>query len=161
MDKNKKGAGSWDPPPPLGASSVMKCTIGVFLFKKNSKRSEAKNFYGIIKTQWFYYGTHPVTCAPCSLNYFLLLPGHFCILLLAPWLFWTPFSRLPKTPYGVSLMVMKVLNACACRLTLVYVILDSKSKSGRVNKTIHCLKGTIEPLFQHQNHTKHTSPYAE
>ena len=38
--------------------------------------------------------------APCSLNYFLcsLLHGLFSALLLTPWLFWPPFSRLPKTP---------------------------------------------------------------
>ena len=29
-------------------------------------------------------------------------PALFCIMLLAPWLFWPPFSQLPKTPYGVS-----------------------------------------------------------
>ncbi len=38
-----------------------------------------------------------------------LLPGHFYILFLAPWLFWTPFSRLHKTPSGVSSLANAVV----------------------------------------------------
>ncbi len=47
---------------------------------------------------------HPMLHAPEITFFCSLLPGHFCSLLLALWLFWTPFSRLPKTPYGGSVM---------------------------------------------------------
>ncbi len=72
----------------LDATQIsFQCSIKFFLLSPCSLRN-------------FSVAPYLITSALCSLDFFLcsLLPTPFPTLLPAPWLFWPPFSRLPKTP---------------------------------------------------------------
>ena len=94
---------------PLGSGHLLLGGVGkIWSFSQLEKKFGNLEIFFMYKTAWFNVRSY----APCSLNYssssppYSMVHGLFCIMLLASWLFWppSPFSRLPKTPYEISIL---------------------------------------------------------
>ena len=91
----------------------------------------------------------PMLHAPLITFFCSLLHRLICIMLPVPLLFWHPFSRLPKTPCGVSLVEKyhnkSALEHCDVKITNNYV--DGEPQVGNFPQQTSKLCNVMSPCL--------------